>query len=145
VFLADLARLQNAYEAWQNTNEPDRPQALLQGLLLNHAHQWLDDPEHPRRFFGASMEPLRAFIELSWRKTKKSESIGKLEVAVVRLQDYCKVRISEERGADVGFSREMLPKDTLLSPMEHAQNLEQVFSDTKLFLSPETTSEMQAL
>ena len=79
------------------------------------------------------------------QKNGKWERIDRLRSAVVQLQDYCKVEISEALGADVGPGRDMLPKDGPRSPLEHAQNLDQIFGATKFLLSPETRSEMEAL
>ena len=76
-------------------------------------------------------------------QTKKSERIDTLHDAVSRLRDYCQVELSE--GSDVGPSEDMLPKDTLRSPMLHAQHLDQVFGVAQLYLSTETKSEMEAL
>jgi len=59
-FLADVARLKGAHETWEKVSERDKPQALLRGLLLNRAREWL--AKHPRRFRGSKMEPLQAFI-----------------------------------------------------------------------------------
>ena len=39
----------------------------------------------------------------------------------------------------------MLPKDSLRSPLEHAQHLEQIFKDAKLSLSTETGSAIETL
>ena len=79
------------------------------------------------------------------QKNGKWERIDRLRSAVVQLQDYCKVEISEALGADVGPGRDMLPNDGPRSPLEHAQNLDQIFGATKFLLSPETRSEMEAL
>jgi hypothetical protein len=79
------------------------------------------------------------------QKNGKWERIDRLRSAVVQLQDYCKVEISEALGADVGPGRDMLPKDGPRSPLEHEQNLDQIFGATKFLLSPETRSEMEAL
>jgi hypothetical protein len=59
-FLADVARLRNPYGAWSNAKEHDKPRALLHGLLLSRARESLT--QHPHRFAGESMEPIRAFI-----------------------------------------------------------------------------------
>jgi hypothetical protein len=45
----------------------------------------------------------------------------------------------------VGFGEDQLPKETLRSPLQHFQNLDQLFRDTRLFLSREAYSEVQAL
>jgi hypothetical protein len=59
-FLADMARLKGTHETWEKASERDKPRALLHGLLLNRARDWL--VKHPSRFEGRSMEPLCAFI-----------------------------------------------------------------------------------
>jgi tetratricopeptide (TPR) repeat protein len=59
-FLADIERLKGAQETWTQAAEAQKPQALLHGLLLSRARDWLI--RYPQRFTNPSMEPLRAFI-----------------------------------------------------------------------------------
>jgi tetratricopeptide (TPR) repeat protein len=59
-FLADIERLKGAHETWMQAAEAQKPQALLRGLLLSRARDWLI--KYPQRFAGPGMEPLRAFI-----------------------------------------------------------------------------------
>jgi tetratricopeptide (TPR) repeat protein len=59
-FLIDLERLKSANAAWAETPDRDKPKALLQGLLLATARNWV--VQHPRRFAAGEMEVLRAFI-----------------------------------------------------------------------------------
>ena len=60
-FLADIARLKAAHETWERAREVD--EALLQGLLLNRATEWLT--RYPRRFGSGSMKAVGTFIEKS--------------------------------------------------------------------------------
>jgi hypothetical protein len=59
-FLADIERLKGAHETWMQAADAQKPQALLQGLLLSRARDWLI--RVPQRFASPGMEPLRAFI-----------------------------------------------------------------------------------
>jgi hypothetical protein len=84
-FLADLARLKAAHEIWEKASEHDKPQTLLGGLLLRRSRQWL--VKYPRRFLGRSMEPLRYFIKLSRKTTRRRKLrvqalVGGLTLAV---------------------------------------------------------------
>jgi hypothetical protein len=63
VFLADIERIKGAYEAWSEAPLDRKPQALLQGLLLSNARDWLI--KYPQRFIGREMETLRSFIATS--------------------------------------------------------------------------------
>jgi tetratricopeptide (TPR) repeat protein len=62
-FLADIERLKGAQETWTQAAEAQKPQALLHGLLLSRARDWLI--RYPQRFTNPSMERLRAFIAAS--------------------------------------------------------------------------------
>lgn len=59
-FLTDIERLKSAHETWVQAPEAQKPQALVSGLLLSRARDWL--VKHAQRFLGDDMEPLRAFI-----------------------------------------------------------------------------------
>jgi tetratricopeptide (TPR) repeat protein len=59
-FLADIERLKGAHETWMQAADTQKPQALLRGLLLSRARDWLI--RVPQRFASTGMEPLRAFI-----------------------------------------------------------------------------------
>ncbi len=59
-FLADIERLKGAHETWMQAAEAQKSQALLRGLLLSRARDWLI--KYPQRFASPGMEPLRAFI-----------------------------------------------------------------------------------
>jgi WD40 repeat protein len=45
-FLIGKSRLENALADWEKASEADKPSALLQGLALNRASQWLLDHPH---------------------------------------------------------------------------------------------------
>ena len=62
-FLIDLERIRTVYEVWRQAPQDQKDAALLQGLLLARARDWL--MKYPRRFVGRDMEPVRAFIALS--------------------------------------------------------------------------------
>ena len=64
-FLIGKSRLEAALTDWEKASDADKPRALLQGLALSRASQWLVD--HPRalseaeqRFIKASQEQARA-------------------------------------------------------------------------------------
>jgi tetratricopeptide (TPR) repeat protein len=59
-FLADIERLKGAQETWIQAADAQKPQALLRGLLLSRARDWLI--RYPQRFASPGMEPLRTFI-----------------------------------------------------------------------------------
>jgi hypothetical protein len=59
-FLADIERVKSAQEAWAEAPARDKSRALLQGLLLANARDWL--VKQRRRFTGREMEALRGFI-----------------------------------------------------------------------------------
>lgn len=59
-FLADIERLKGAQETWMQAAGAQKPQALLQGLLLSRARDWLI--KYPQRFASLGMKPLRAFV-----------------------------------------------------------------------------------
>ena len=62
-FLADVERIRGAHEIWTQAPDDHKPNALLHGLLLARARDWL--LQYPQRFIGRDMEPLRAFIAAS--------------------------------------------------------------------------------
>ena len=62
-FLTDLERIRAAHDVWSQATAEQKSGALLHGLQLSRARQWLTD--HPRRFAGHDMEALRAFISAS--------------------------------------------------------------------------------
>jgi tetratricopeptide (TPR) repeat protein len=59
-FLTDLERIRGAHDIWTQASAEQKPNALLQGLLLARARDWM--VRYPQRFLGRDMEPLRAFI-----------------------------------------------------------------------------------
>jgi WD40 repeat protein len=62
-FLLDLEHLKSAHEIWLQAPEADKRKALLGGLLLSRARQWL--VTYPQRFLSRDMAPLRAFVATS--------------------------------------------------------------------------------
>jgi len=62
-FLIDVERIKHSFEAWSKTPEKHRSEALLTGLLLANACDWL--LTHPQRFVAVEMEKLRIFIDES--------------------------------------------------------------------------------
>jgi tetratricopeptide (TPR) repeat protein len=62
-FLSDLERIRSAQEVWAQAPVPQKPDALLRGLLLSRGRDWL--VRHPQRFARGDLEPLRAFLSES--------------------------------------------------------------------------------
>jgi WD40 repeat protein len=62
-FLSDIERIRNAHDVWQQAPPDQKPRALLQGLLLSRARDWL--LRYPQRFAGRDMAAVRAFIVAS--------------------------------------------------------------------------------
>jgi WD40 repeat protein len=63
-FLIGKSRLEDALADWEKAPDADKPSALLQGLALSRASQWLVDHPH------AISEAERAFIEASAAKAR---------------------------------------------------------------------------
>jgi tetratricopeptide (TPR) repeat protein len=59
-FLADLERIRGSYDIWAQAPTDKKGGALLHGLLLSRARDWL--LKYPQRFDGQDMEVLRAFV-----------------------------------------------------------------------------------
>jgi hypothetical protein len=89
-------------------------------------------------FFGVKRKQQELMV------SDKFERVKKLHDAIVGLQKLCEVNSSQD-GGDIGLSEEWLPKDVLRSPLEQAQNLEQVFRDAMFFLSRKAKNEIRAL
>jgi tetratricopeptide (TPR) repeat protein len=62
-FLVDLERIRGAHEVWSQASAEQQPLALLRGLLLTRARDWM--LRYPQRFAGRDLEPLRAFTVAS--------------------------------------------------------------------------------
>lgn len=62
-FLADIERIKSAHAAWSEAADQEKQQALMQGLLLANAREWV--VKYPRRFSGRELTGLRAFIDES--------------------------------------------------------------------------------
>jgi tetratricopeptide (TPR) repeat protein len=62
-FLIDLERIRGAHEIWAQAPSEQRSAALLRGLLLSRARDWL--LKYPQRFTAREMEDLRTFIAAS--------------------------------------------------------------------------------
>jgi tetratricopeptide (TPR) repeat protein len=62
-FLTDLERIRAAQEIWAQAPSSDKAGALLHGLLLSRARDWLI--KYPQRFAGGAIVPLRDFIAAS--------------------------------------------------------------------------------
>jgi WD40 repeat protein len=62
-FLTDLERIKTAHASWAEASEDRKQQALLDGLLLSRARDWLR--RFPQRFLSPELAPLRAFVETS--------------------------------------------------------------------------------
>jgi WD40 repeat protein len=59
-FLSDLERMKGAYEIWAAAATEQKAKALLGGLLLSRARDWLS--RYPQRFVGGEMAALGDFI-----------------------------------------------------------------------------------
>ena len=62
-FLTDLERVRGARDVWVQARADQQADALLHGLLLSRARDWL--LKYPQRFVSGDMAPLRAFIAAS--------------------------------------------------------------------------------
>jgi tetratricopeptide (TPR) repeat protein len=62
-FLLDLERIRSAHEIWTQAPAEQQPHALLRGLLLTRARDWLI--RYPQRFLGRDLAPLRSFVAAS--------------------------------------------------------------------------------
>jgi tetratricopeptide (TPR) repeat protein len=62
-FLLDLERIRSAHEVWSQAPAEQRSHALLHGLLLTRARDWM--LRYPQRFLGRDLDPLRAYIVAS--------------------------------------------------------------------------------
>jgi tetratricopeptide (TPR) repeat protein len=62
-FLTDLERIRDAHHIWAQAPPDQKSGALLHGLLLSRARDWLI--KYPQRFLGSGIEPMRAFIAAS--------------------------------------------------------------------------------
>jgi tetratricopeptide (TPR) repeat protein len=62
-FLTDLERIRGAHEVWSQAADDQKSAALLRGLLLSRARDWLI--RYPQRFVAQEMEDIRAFIAAS--------------------------------------------------------------------------------
>ena len=62
-FLSDIERIKSAHDIWAHAADAQRARALLGGLLLSRARDWL--LKHPRRFLSHDTAALRAFIAAS--------------------------------------------------------------------------------
>jgi tetratricopeptide (TPR) repeat protein/energy-coupling factor transporter ATP-binding protein EcfA2 len=62
-FLLDLERIRGAHEVWSQASAEQQPQALLRGLLLTRARDWM--LRYPQRFAGRELESVRGFVATS--------------------------------------------------------------------------------
>jgi uncharacterized surface protein with fasciclin (FAS1) repeats len=79
-FLSDIERIKSAHEIWMQAPSDRKAEALLGGLLLSRAREWLEN--YPQRFGSRENEPFRQFIERS-----------------VIAESRQRIRISQTRGA----------------------------------------------
>src|SRR5262245_22477314 len=59
-FLADLERIRGGHDVWTQAGADKKGGALLHGLLLSRARDWLQ--KYPQRFASADMQALRTFV-----------------------------------------------------------------------------------
>src|SRR6476620_3205594 len=62
-FLSDIERIKSAHDIWTQAPDAQKARALLGGLLLSRARDWL--LKYPQRFLSRDMAALRAFIAAS--------------------------------------------------------------------------------
>jgi hypothetical protein len=62
-FLSDIERIKSAHEIWKQAPDAQKARALLGGLLLSRARDWL--LKYPQRFLSRDIAALRAFIAAS--------------------------------------------------------------------------------
>lgn len=62
-FLNDVERLKAAHNVWKQATGGSKSEALLHGLMLTRARDWLS--RYPQRFLGSEMELLSSFISMS--------------------------------------------------------------------------------
>lgn len=65
-FLSDIERIKSAHDIWEQAPDAQKTRALLSGLLLSRARDWL--LKYPQRFLSLDMSALRAFITVSARR-----------------------------------------------------------------------------
>src|SRR6476660_763782 len=63
IFLSDIERIKSAHDIWTQAPDAQKARALLGGLLLSRARDWL--LKYPQRFLSRDMAALRAFIAAS--------------------------------------------------------------------------------
>src|SRR5262249_23136627 len=64
-FLMDVERIRAVHDVWVQTPASQQAGALLHGILLSRARDWL--LKYPQRFLSTDMEPLRVLIDTSAR------------------------------------------------------------------------------
>ena len=62
-FLIDLERIRSAHQVWSQAPAEQKSHALLGGLLLTRARDWM--MRYPQRFLGRDLQPLREFVAMS--------------------------------------------------------------------------------
>src|SRR5258706_6759455 len=81
-FLSDIERIKSAHDIWTQAPDAQKARALLGGLLLSRARDWL--LKYPQRFLSRDMAALRAFIDQS----TKRESMARGRARRVRALVY---------------------------------------------------------
>ncbi|HEV2958119.1 MAG TPA: TIR domain-containing protein [Xanthobacteraceae bacterium] len=79
-FLADIERIKGAHDIWMQAADDQKARALLAGLLLSRARDWL--LKYPQRFLGREMAALRAFIAAS----AEAEDAEKIRIAAQEIR-----------------------------------------------------------
>ena len=74
-FLSDIERIKSAHDIWTQAPDAQKARALLGGLLLSRARDWL--LKYPQRFLSRDMAALRAFIAVS----AEAEDAEKVRIA----------------------------------------------------------------
>src|SRR5262249_34391201 len=81
-FLIDAERIRSAYDVWGQAPEQQKASALLRGLLLSRARDWV--ARYPYRFVGPELEPLRAFIAKSAEAEDSERQLAAEQAAKAR-------------------------------------------------------------
>jgi TPR repeat protein len=80
-FLAGKAQLEKSLQDWQRAPDKEKPEALLQGLQLKRARQWLAD--HPGAFSSEEERFIRSSVARAWRRRLTVAGLAAVCLAVL--------------------------------------------------------------
>jgi WD40 repeat protein len=82
-FLVDVERMRNAHQVWLQAAAEQKSGALLYGLLLSRAKDWV--AKYPHRFRSREMQPLAAYVAASVEaETAKAARARRMEQRLLR-------------------------------------------------------------